>query len=234
MLPEGQCAYDRPDLTNRVFKHRLQNYLHNLRAGKYFDDFYANGEVKVRRKVVYEIQVIEYQNRGLPHCHLVVKLDNTPTFKDNLNLCSEWVDNHLQAELLQNPVTEEDAKVMELQMNHMTHSCRRGQSGCLNENGKCSKHFDSNVILEHSTFHEKTGRVKYRRRSIEDLNICPHERKSLLDWDGHCFVDYCGSAHSVLYLYKYVVTIQYCMHILYSLFYIYFADICTKEPRKQS
>jgi hypothetical protein len=41
MLPEGQCANDRPDITNRVFKHRLQNYMHNLRAGKYFDDFYS-------------------------------------------------------------------------------------------------------------------------------------------------------------------------------------------------
>jgi hypothetical protein len=181
MLPEGQCAYDRPDITNRVFKNRLQCFMHNLRAGKYFDDFYSNGEVKIRRKVLYEIQVIEYQNRGLPHCHLVVKLENTPSFKDDLNMCADWVDSHIQAEILKNPITKEDHKILELQQKHMTHTCRRGQSGCLNEKDKCSKHFDTHTTLQHSTFHEKTGRVNYRRRSNEDLNICPHERRSLLD-----------------------------------------------------
>jgi hypothetical protein len=204
MLPQGQCAYDRPDITNRVFKHRLQAFMQNLRNGKYFDDFHDNGTVKVRREIMYEIQVIEYQNRGLPHCHLVVKLTNTPTFKDNPDLCASWVDSHIQAEVMKHPITEEDFKLLELQEKHMTHSCRRGQSGCLNEEGKCSKHFDTNLVLQHSTFQEKSGRVNYRRRSIQDLNICQHERKSLLDWDGHCFIDYCGSAHSVLYLYKYL------------------------------
>ncbi len=41
MLPEGWYAYDRFDITNKAFKNRLQNYMHNLGAVKYFDDFYA-------------------------------------------------------------------------------------------------------------------------------------------------------------------------------------------------
>jgi hypothetical protein len=73
MLLPGQVAFDRPDIVCRVFKTRLHAFLHNLRNGKYFDDFSTSAAgVKVRllhRNVVYELFVIEYQHRGLPHAH---------------------------------------------------------------------------------------------------------------------------------------------------------------------
>ena len=57
MLLPGQTAFDRPDIVTRVFHQRLEAFLSNLRAGKYFG----------AHKVVYIIRVIEYQHRGKSH-----------------------------------------------------------------------------------------------------------------------------------------------------------------------
>ena len=54
LLP-GQTAFDRPDIVTRVFHARLEAFLHNLRAGKYFG---VDGEV------LSLMRVIEYQHRG--------------------------------------------------------------------------------------------------------------------------------------------------------------------------
>jgi len=54
MLLPGQTAFDRPDIVTRVFHQRLDAFLANLRAGKYFGD----------HRIVYIIRVIEYQHRG--------------------------------------------------------------------------------------------------------------------------------------------------------------------------
>ena len=54
LLP-GQTAFDRPDIVTRVFHARVEAFLHNLRAGKYFG---VDGEV------LSLLRVIEYQHRG--------------------------------------------------------------------------------------------------------------------------------------------------------------------------
>jgi len=44
----------------------------NIRNGKYFDG----------REIIYTFHVIEYQYRGLPHAHLVVRLDDAHDIDD--------------------------------------------------------------------------------------------------------------------------------------------------------
>jgi hypothetical protein len=68
----GQSAYDRPDIVTEVFHARKQAFVHNLRNGKYFGG----------RKTAYDIRVVEYQHRGLPHFHLVCKLQHMPGRED--------------------------------------------------------------------------------------------------------------------------------------------------------
>jgi hypothetical protein len=78
----GQSAYDRPDVViSKVFHARLEALLHNLRSGKYFSN----------RKSTYDIRVIEYQHRGLPHFHLVCKLEEMPD-RANHDAVKEWID----------------------------------------------------------------------------------------------------------------------------------------------
>jgi hypothetical protein len=80
-LFKGQTAYDRPDIVTEVFHARLEALLHNLRNGKYFGF----------RKTAYDIRVIEYQHRGLPHFHLVCKCQYMPD-RDNKADVIAWID----------------------------------------------------------------------------------------------------------------------------------------------
>ena len=77
----GQTAFDRPDVVAEVFHARLAAFMHNLRNGKYFGN----------RKTAYDIRVIEYQHRGLPHFHLVCKLQDTPK-RDNIEATLNMID----------------------------------------------------------------------------------------------------------------------------------------------
>jgi hypothetical protein len=65
-LLNGQTAFDCPDVTVPVFKSRLNKFKTNIRNGKYFES----------HKVIYIIHVIEYQYHGMPHAHMVFRLDN--------------------------------------------------------------------------------------------------------------------------------------------------------------
>jgi hypothetical protein len=63
LWPESD-VFGMPALVAEVFHARLQAFLHNLRHGKYF-----GGDT-----TVFIIRVIEYQERGLPHAHIVYRL----------------------------------------------------------------------------------------------------------------------------------------------------------------
>jgi hypothetical protein len=58
--PDSDC-FDMPTIVCEVFKAKLAALLHNLKNGKYF-----GGDT-----TVFIIHVIEYQERGLPHAHIV-------------------------------------------------------------------------------------------------------------------------------------------------------------------
>ena len=44
----------------------------------------------------------------------------------------------------------------------------------------------------------------YGRLEEEDLKIVPHNIDILEDWQGHANVEWCGSAYTPVYLYKYI------------------------------
>jgi hypothetical protein len=207
MLLPGQVAFDRPDIVCRVFKARLFAFLHNLRQGKYFDDFGTSATGApiriVHRGVIYEIFVIEYQHRGLPHAHIVVKLANTPNFRTHKDDVSTWIDSHISACMptVTEASTDEDRKYFHLVSKHLVHECSTGVNGCKNEAGRCTKGYHETFISEETTFNVR-GLPQYKRCTLEDLQVCPHHRLCTLDWGGHAYVDYAGSSRCVLYLYK--------------------------------
>ena len=190
-LLSGQSAFDRPDIVCRVFKQRLSAFLANLRAGKYF-----NG------RIIYEISVIEYQHRGLPHAHIVIKIEGAPT-SDEPELASDWVDANLTAKMpiITDASSAEDIKYAQLVVDHMTHKCAKAVNGCLDDNDHCKKGYHSNALLPRTIFDQK-GFPKYQRLNEEDLKVVPHHREALLDWEGHLNWEWAGSTKAVLYLYK--------------------------------
>ena len=190
MLLPGQTAFDRPDITVRIFHEKLKILLKNIRDGYYFGD----------STVVYELRVIEYQHRGLPHAHVVFKLSNVPPKSDEDNCC-EWIDRWISAEM-PDPIYEKElyCKVS----THMIHQkCKKGVNGCLREDGTCKKGF-SNVDLRQKTRFDEKGYPVYRKRNIIDLRVVSYHKQILIDWDGHINVAFCGKSFVVLYLYKYL------------------------------
>jgi hypothetical protein len=203
MLLPGQTAFDRPELVCQVFKHRLSAVLHNIRNGKYFDDEDIYCDITVRRTVVYELRCIEYQHRGLPHAHIVIRLSNVPESNDP-DACSEWIDQFLTCQYpdINDNSSASDIQYHKLVEKNMVHKCVKAVNGCLDDQGVCRKGYHRTISQPKTTFCER-GYPIYKRRD-KDLNVVPHNRKLLLDWGGHAYIDWCGSTYTVLYLYKYL------------------------------
>ena len=69
----------------------------------------------------------------------------------------------------------------------MTHECRHGISGCLNDKNICKSNFHLNSINESTTFNER-GFPNYKRLQSIDLKIVPHNKVILEDWEGICLI----------------------------------------------
>jgi len=84
----------------------------------------------------------------------------------------------------------------------MIHKCSSGTvNSCLDSDGQCAKHYTKNKLQSSTTFNER-GFPEYKRTTEKSLRTVPHNRKILLDWNGHANVEFAGSTFLVLYLYK--------------------------------
>jgi hypothetical protein len=137
----------RPDVTTQVFKARLEAFLHNLRAGKYFRSNYNEDAdtTPSKHKIEYEMKVIEYQHRGLPHAHIVLRLSDMPDKNDDEGQL-KWIKKHIHSCA---PRPNDCAYYTEtrrhLVRQHMIHVCSSATNGCLKDN-KCVRHYDTLVI----------------------------------------------------------------------------------------
>ena len=121
LLP-GQDPQDRPDIVARVFKLKIQKLLEMLKSEMVFGK---------RQAWLYSI---EWQKRGLPHCHLLLWLSAdhriTPDKIDHV-ICAEIPDSTVDPELHQ------------IVMSNMVHGpCGsiNPQSPCM-QDGHCSKKY---------------------------------------------------------------------------------------------
>ena len=157
----SQTAFDREDITCQVFHAKVSSFMANLRVGKYFGG----------AKIVYEMRVIEYQHRGLPHAHIVVRLDNHPDQEDVIT----WIDSHIQTTM---PVIDmetysDNHKLHAIIEQNMVHVCANAVNGCLNANGVCRRGY-SNQLLRPETLISLEGYPVYKRIRHEDLNVVPY------------------------------------------------------------
>jgi hypothetical protein len=210
-LVHGQTSFDRPDVTAAVFKSRLDQFKMNLRNGKYFGG----------RKPIYEFHVIEYQYRGLPHAHLVARLENAHDVHDqNRDALINFVNSHFVAEMPrferernQNvfqasnvPIYTDEykQKAIELVRMHNTHKCAVAVNGCKKHpEAVCNRGYGRNERIPVTYVDEHKHRAVYRRREECDKKIVPYNLQIMMDWDSHINVEFCGSAYCALYMYKY-------------------------------
>ena len=144
-LPPGVTAENRPDLVARVFKRQLQELLHDVKNRH------------VLGKPVAMVYVIEFQKRGLPHCHMLIVLEQDSKLRD-----SHDVDEIISAEI---PDEKNDTQLYQIITSCMIHgTCgiHHPQSASM-QNGVCTKEYPKEFNNE--TKLSVNGYPQYRRRN---------------------------------------------------------------------
>ena len=203
LLP-GQTPSDRPDLISRVFKLKLDELLNDI------------FKKHILGRTVAHVFVIEFQKRGLPHCHMLIILTDEDKPKDNASI------DHIVASEIPDPV--QFPRLHEIVKKHMIH----GPCGILNRNspcmddGKCSKDFPKEFSVQTTT--NKDGYPRYRRRDngitvnvgkydVDNRWVVPYNPYLLMKYNAHINVEVCATVKSIKYLFKYIYKGHDCANI---------------------
>lgn len=189
----GQSAAERPDIVNRVFRHKLDCLLRDLRDGHHFG------------RCVALIHVVEFQKRGLPHAHILLTLDAA----DKPRTASD-IDRFVSAEIPDKDKFPELHRLVAAHMIHNGHATTRGDPKCFKD-GRCSKNFPK-AFAEQSRV-DASGSTIYKRpdngRKIDGTDfdnrwVVPYSPALLLRYQAHINVEVCNGSRAVKYLYKYI------------------------------
>ncbi|CEP10635.1 hypothetical protein [Parasitella parasitica] len=198
----NQKPSDRPDLCARVF---------NLKLRALLDDVVKNS---VFGKVVAYCYSIEFQKRGLPHCHMLFILDE----RDKPRTV-QAINGIVSAEI-PDPATHPLAHAS------VTANMVHGPCGMLNpdavcmKNGRCSKNYPFDFCEDTLLADDDNGGtdLTYRRRvmpertilrnngrtTVDNRWIVPHNLYLSAKFDAHINVEVCTHVSSVKYVYKYI------------------------------
>ncbi|KAI3505740.1 hypothetical protein L1887_27949 [Cichorium endivia] len=188
-------SQDRPDIIARVFQIKVMEFIEFLKNDKPFGDISAY------------LYTIEFQKRGLPHCHTLVWVSPSSHIKGPAD-----VDKYISAEL-------PDSITDPLLYNTITTCMIHGPCGLLNpqsicmRDGKCSKSYPKD--FNDQTFFDKQGYVHYKRNNLvfHTLNngvrvdngfVVPYNRRLSSRFNAHINVEYCGWNMLIKYLFKYI------------------------------
>jgi len=205
LLP-GQKWEDRADLVNRGFRAKLMEVVADMRAGTFFKD--KNGKPWKAKYIMY---VIEFQKRGKPHAHIVIRLAGT---EEDMPKTAAVVDTLINARL---PVVDKDCvcapcsagdKASCLQQRklnavkkHMMHKCAVGV--CMAKEGPrvCRRGYPKAPCAE--TTYDDGGYPSYLRGEGDEY-VVPHNLDMLLKYDCHINVELC----STVFVHMYMVSVR--------------------------
>ena len=205
-IPEGgQSGTDRVDLVTRVFNLKLQSLLEELKDGIF-------GTLKGL------VRTIEFQKRGLPHCHILPFLDRDTKFTT-----PEQIDKVVCAEI---PDPDQEPNLYAIVTKFMMHGpCGElnPDAPCMTEDKrtrkmKCSKGFPK-AFQPETEIHED-GYPLYRRRDtgrqvpkyvkgrgvvyLDNRWVVPYNPYLSLKYEAHINVEVCATVKSVKYIHKYI------------------------------
>lgn len=190
-----QTPQDRPDLTARIFRMKLEELK---------KDLYNRN---VLGRVVAHMHVIEFQKRGLPHAHLLLILNS----EDKIRGANDY-DAIISAEM-PNPI--EQPILYQSVITFMIH----GPCGHLNRNApcmkdnKCTKCYPKEFLQEtregddsYPLYHRRDNEqyVLINNKRLDNRWIIPYNPYLTFKYNCHINVEVCSSIKSVKYLYKYL------------------------------
>uniref|UniRef100_A0A7I4YNI1 ATP-dependent DNA helicase n=1 Tax=Haemonchus contortus TaxID=6289 RepID=A0A7I4YNI1_HAECO len=190
----GQSPSDRPDSVARAFNAKLQELCTDL----------------FKRNVLGEVEayvyVVEFQKRGLPHCHMLLIM------RENWRArTAEEVDKAVCAEIPNSVAEPELYAAVTAYMIHRQCGAMDPRSPCM-QDGSCARRFPKQ-IRDRTTL-DNGGYPNYRRRNLfpteiqgipyTDEWVVPFNPYLLLKYDCHINLEICGMISAVKYLYKYI------------------------------
>ncbi|GJS49151.1 DNA helicase [Tanacetum coccineum] len=191
----GLTATDRADIVCRVFEQKVNDFISFLKYERPFG------------YVIAFLYTIEFQKRGLPHCHTLLWVDSSSKIHD-----ASQIDDYISAELPDPVEDPEGYKVVSKLMMHGPCGVANPSASCT-EKGICNKHFPK--MYNDKTFFDTNGHTHYRRRQtqvhvmkgesrLDNCNVVPYNRVLCLAFRAHINVEYCGWSMLIKYLFKYI------------------------------
>ncbi|GJY96378.1 DNA helicase [Tanacetum coccineum] len=187
---------DRADIVTRIFEKKVSDYIKFVRDSATFGDVTA---------VLY---TIEFQKRGLPHCHSLLWVNNASKAQEDSD-----IDKYICAEL-PDPMIDIDAhNVISELMIHGPCGGANLSATCMKDGGTCNRNFPKAYC--NRTYTDKDGFVHYRRRDtgievqrqnvwLDNRYVVPYNRTLCLRYYAHINVEYCGWTMLIKYLFKYI------------------------------
>ncbi|XP_054266859.1 uncharacterized protein LOC128989030 [Macrosteles quadrilineatus] len=191
-----------PSTACRVFYIKLLELLRDLRSGAIFG------------RSVYIVHVIEMQMRGLPHAHIVFKIDGDGPVE------AADIDTIIRADI----PSEEEAggRLRALVLRHMIHGpCgtdHRTDFPCWDhQKGSCTKffpkpacettHIDEKGFVHYIRNYDNTGIITSRGRSVtvHDGWVVPYNSALLLKYESHINLELASTRKVMKYLFKYLM-----------------------------
>ena len=198
-LHEGQTAAEERDLCTQVFHMKLKEFMNDIKWKHIFG------------RVVAPVHTIEFQKRGLPHCHLLLILASR-----NKLQTVEDMDKIVSAKI---PDLNKDPELYAA-VTHMMHGpCGelKPKAPCI-KNRKCSKHYprlfqEKTTVIENSypMYKRRNNGQTYQkgRNTFTNQHVVPYNPFLLKKYNAHINVEICWLIKAVKYLYKYVTKGQY-------------------------
>lgn len=190
-LPPGFSASDRPDLVCRIFQLQKEELLVDLT------------QKHVLGRVLAHVSVIEFQKRGLPHCHIMLFLHPA-----NVPRTPNSIDCLVSAKI---PDPQKEPDLFRLVGQTMIHGpCTRAR--CLVD-GICSKQFPK--PYQPQTDLPEDSYPLYRRRkldhvitkggqSFDNQFVVPYNKLLLLKYQCHINVEIPYGINATKYLFQYI------------------------------
>ncbi|GJR91911.1 DNA helicase [Tanacetum coccineum] len=186
---------DRADVVCRIFEQKLQSFITFLKEERTFGN------------VTGVLYTVEFQKRGLPHCHTLLWVDSASKIR-----MPEQVDQFISAELPDPTIDPDGYRVVSELMMHGPCGAANLKASCMKAS-KCSKNFPKKYNPK--TYFDDNGHVHYQRRDanvsttrhqfkLDNRYVVPYNRNLLLAFEAHINVEYCGWSMLIKYLFKYI------------------------------
>ena len=154
------------------------------------------------------LYTVEFQKRGLPHCHLLLWIKAGSHVQSN-----EDIDRYVSAELPDPTVDPEEYRVISEFMMHGPCGLANKSAPCMKRGDECTKSFPKPFC--ETTFIDRKGFVNYRRRDtgittrrqnvdLDNGYVVPHNRLLCMRFYAHINVEYYEWTMLIKYLFKYI------------------------------